>query len=454
VSAPSPQGSSAFASWSDGGARTHVVTAPTGATTYTATYTTTPVSQRIGYTQVGASTDTGDMNHMNGSRFVTGSEPTTVTSMSVYVKAVQPAPNNQYQLAVYADANGSPGARVATSTSGPLTANAWNTRPVAATLSPNTAYWLMYNTNGDNNMSYDAGTANQGAWSAATTFGTWPATFGTSNRWNAKFSIYATTGADTTAPTVSSTTPAGGATGVAPTAPVTVRFSEAMAAGTITPANLELRGPGGTLVNRTVSYDAANQAATITPAAALAASTQYTVTVRTGVTDAAGNALAANHQFSFTTTDPSAPRFGYDQVGGTLDTGVMNFMNGSRFVNGATALTVSRISVYLRTVQAAPANQYQVAIYTDVNGSPGTLVASSASGTLTANSWNSLPVTATLAPNTAYWLMYNTNGYNNMSYDAGTANQGAWSQPRPFGTWPASFGTATRWTAKYSIYAS
>ncbi|WP_239151815.1 PQQ-dependent sugar dehydrogenase [Virgisporangium aurantiacum] len=453
VSAPSPQGSSTFASWSDGGAQTHVVTAPTAATTYTATYTTTPAPQRIGYTQVGASTDTGDMNHMNGSRFVTGSEPATVTSMSVYAKAVQAAPNNQYQLAVYADANGSPGARVATSPSGTLTANSWNTRPVTAALAPNTAYWLMYNTNGDNNMSYDAGTANQGAWSASTTsFGTWPSSFGAANRWTAKFSIYATTGADTAAPTVSSTTPAGGATGVAPTAPVTVRFSEAMAAGTITPANLELRGPGGTLVNRTVSYDAANQAATITPAAALAASTQYTVTVRTGVTDAAGNALAANHQFSFTTTDPSAPRFGYDQVGGTLDTGGMNFMNGSRFVNGATALTVSRISVYLRTVQAA--NQYQVAIYTDVNGSPGTLVASSASGTLTANSWNSMPIAATLAPNTAYWLMYNTNGDNNLSYDTGSANQGAWSQPRPFGTWPASFGTSTRWTAKYSIYAS
>ncbi|MBG0560814.1 PQQ-dependent sugar dehydrogenase [Actinoplanes sp. NEAU-A11] len=454
VSAPSPQGSSAFASWSDGGAQTHVITAPTAATTYTATYTAVPAPQRIGYTQVGTSLDTGEMNHMNGSRFVTGSDPATVTSMSVYMKAVQPAPNNQYQLAIYADANGSPGARLATSTSGTLTANSWNTRPITATLAAGTPYWLMYNTNGDNNMSFDAGTANQGAWSASTPFGTWPATFGGSSRWNAKFSIYATTGADTAAPAVTSTTPAGGASGVALNAPITVRFSEGMAAGSITPANLELRGPGGTLVNRTVAYDAANQAATITPSAALAASTQYTVTVRTGVTDSAGNALAADHQFSFTTIDPSAPRFGYDEVGGSLDSGDMNYMNGSRFVNGSTALTVSQISVYLKAVQAAPANQYQVAVYTDVNGSPGTLVASSTSGTLTANSWNSRPVAATLAPNTAYWLMYNTNGDNNMSYDAGSANQGAWSQPRPFGTWPSSFGTSTRWTAKYSIYAS
>jgi glucose/arabinose dehydrogenase/PKD repeat protein len=454
VSAPSPQASSTFASWSDGGAQTHIITAPTAATTYTATYTSAPAPQQIGYTQVGGSLDSGDMNYMNGSRFVTGSGPATVTSMSVYLKSVQPAPNNQYQLAVYADANGSPGARVASSTSGTLTANSWNTRPITATLAANTPYWLMYNTNGNNNLSYDTGTANQGAWSTATPFGNWPATFGTSSRWNAKFSIYATTGADTAAPSVISTTPAGGATGVALNAPITVRFSEGMAAGTITPANLELRGPGGTLVGRTVTYDAANQAATITPSAALAASTQYTVTVRAGVTDAAGNALAADHQFSFTTTDPSSPRFGYDQVGGSLDAGDMNYMNGSRFVNGPTALTVNQISVYLKTVQAAPANQYQVAIYADANGSPGARVATSTSGTLTANSWNSRPLTATLAPNTAYWLMYNTNGDNNLSYDIGAANQGAWSASTPYGTWPASFGTSSRWTAKFSIYAS
>ncbi len=454
VSAPSPQGSSTFASWSDGGAQTHDLVAPTTPTTYTATYTTAPAAQRIGHTQVGASVDTGAANHMNGSRFVTGSTAAAVSSMSVYSTAVQAAPNNQYQLAIYADDDGSPGARLATSASGTLTANSWNSRPVTATLAPNTAYWLMYNTNGDNNLSYDTGTTGQGAWSTGTAFGTWPTTFGTSSRWNAKFSIYATTGPDTTAPTVTSTTPADGATGVAPNAPVTVRFSESMAAGTVTPAGLELRGPGNTLVNRTVTYDPGSQTATITPGAALAAATSYTVTVRTGVTDAAGNALAAEHRFSFTTADPSAPRFGYDQVGGSLDTGAANFMNGSRFVNGATALTISQISVHLKTVRAAPADQYQVAIYSDVNGAPGTLVASSATGTLSANSWNSRPVAATLAPNTAYWLMYNTNGDNNLSYDTGGIDQGAWSQPRAFGTWPSSFGTANRWTAKYSIYAS
>ncbi|MFK3984940.1 PQQ-dependent sugar dehydrogenase [Micromonospora sp. NPDC050397] len=55
VSAPSPQSANAsthtFASWSDGGAATHVITAPEAPTTYTATYTSTAgCSDSFGYT--------------------------------------------------------------------------------------------------------------------------------------------------------------------------------------------------------------------------------------------------------------------------------------------------------------------------------------------------------------------------------------------------------------------
>ena len=54
---------------------------------------------------------------------------------------------------------------------------------------------------------------------------------------------------------------------------------------------------------------------------------------------------------------------------------------------------------------------------------PGSLVATSASGTLVANSWNTVPITATLAPNTSYFFGYNTNGasgsVNNLRYASG-----------------------------------
>jgi glucose/arabinose dehydrogenase/PKD repeat protein len=460
ISAPTPQTSAGtsynFGAWSDGGAQSHVITAPTTPTTYTATYT-PAAPATFGNTSVGAQTDSGDMNFMNGSRFVTGSSPITINSMSVYVRAVQASPNNQFQLAIYTDSAGSPAARVASSASGSLTANSWNSRPVSATLAANTAYWLMYNTNGNNNMAFTAGAAGQGAWSNnSVTFGTWPATFGASTKSNYLFSLYATAGADTTLPTVTATVPGAGATDVAVSTPVTVQFSEPMAAATITSANLELR-TGGNLVNRTVTYDGANNRATITPAAALTASTVYTVTVKggaSGVGDVAGNRLAADHTFSFTTgTVSSGQILGYDQIGALLDAGDMNFMNGSRFVTGSATMSVTQAFVYMRSVQAGPANQYQIAIYSDVAGSPGALVASSASGTLTANSWNSIALPATLSPNTAYWLMYNTNGNNNLSYDTASAGSGSWSvAARPFGTWPASFGSSVLSNFKISIY--
>ncbi len=460
ISAPSPQtvagNGYAFASWSDSGAQSHVITAPATATTYTATYAAAP-QQTFGNTQVGAQTDMDNQNYMNGSRFVTGTSPLSITSMSVYVRGVQSAPNNQFQLAIYSDSSGSPSALVASSASGTLAANSWNSRPVTATLAANTAYWLMYNTNGDNNMAFTTGAAGSGAWSRnAQTFGTWPAGFGLSTRSTYLFSIYASAGSDTTAPTVTATVPLAGATNVPVSTPITVQFSEGMAAGTITTANLELR-TGTTLVGRSVSYDAGTSRATITPSAALSTSTAYTVTVKggtSGVSDVAGNRLAADQTFSFTTAAPSSgPILGHDQIGAQLDSGDMNFMNGSKFTTGASPMSVTQAFVYMRSVQAAPNNQFQVAIFADAGGVPAGQITASASGTVTANSWNSVPITATLAANTTYWLVYNTNGDNNLSYDTASAGSGAWSVAgRTFGTWPPTFGASVLSNFKISIY--
>jgi len=86
-------------------------------------------------------------------------------------------------------------------------------------------------------------------------------------------------------------------------------------------------------------------------------------------------------------------------------------MNGSRITTGAQSIAVRSMSVFVATIDSAVANSsYQLAIYTDNAGRPGTLVASTTSGTLVTNSWNTRYITTTLAPNAAYWLMYNTNG--------------------------------------------
>ena len=82
-----------------------------------------------------------------------------------------------------------------------------------------------------------------------------------------------------------------------------------MDAATFTGSTVRL-SRGGTAVAGTVGYDAATRTATLTPGARLATSTTYTATVSGGaggVKDAAGNALAADRTWTFTTAAPPPP---------------------------------------------------------------------------------------------------------------------------------------------------
>ncbi len=111
-----------------------------------------------------------------------------------------------------------------------------------------------------------------------------------------------TTVADTIAPTIIATSPVNGTTGVAVGSPVRVTFSEDMDNTTITSTTFRLNvTTGGAAVAGTVSYNAATRVATFTPASTLVANTNYTATVTTGVKDVAGNPLATNATFAFTT---------------------------------------------------------------------------------------------------------------------------------------------------------
>ncbi len=113
-----------------------------------------------------------------------------------------------------------------------------------------------------------------------------------------------TTGTTSTAsaPTVTSTVPADTATGVGVNQAINATFSTAMDPATITTGTFTLVGPGTTtFVTGTVTYNAASNIATFTPAANLAASALFTATVTTGARDLAGNPLAANKVWTFTT---------------------------------------------------------------------------------------------------------------------------------------------------------
>ena len=79
---------------------------------------------------------------------------------------------------------------------------------------------------------------------------------------------------------------------------------------TITPATFTLTGPGQYAVAGTVTYSTIGTTATFTPSSVLEADTAYIATVTTAATDLAGNALADNFVWSFTTgasTDAIAP---------------------------------------------------------------------------------------------------------------------------------------------------
>lgn len=104
-----------------------------------------------------------------------------------------------------------------------------------------------------------------------------------------------------TQPTVIGTVPANGATLVPTNQVLTATFSKALNPATVNATTFLLKGPGGTAVTGTVTYNATGSVASFTPSVALTYNTAYTATITTGVTDLTGDPLAANYTWSFTT---------------------------------------------------------------------------------------------------------------------------------------------------------
>ena len=154
-----------------------------------------------------------------------------------------------------------------------------------------------------------------------------------------------TTGAtgDATAPTVTAISPADGSVGVCLTRSVSATFSEPMDAGTINTATFRVTD-NGVAVAGTVSYDAPSRVASFvtTSATGFAASRPFVVTIASGtagVKDLAGNALAADRVWGFTTgTQPcasgvnlrSAASFGaFGGGAGVTNQGINTVVNGN-----------------------------------------------------------------------------------------------------------------------------
>ena len=113
----------------------------------------------------------------------------------------------------------------------------------------------------------------------------------------------ATDSNDGVAPTITATTPLNGAKTVAFHAPITATFSEKMDPATITKTTFTLK-KGTTTIAGTGT--GSGNTAVFAPTAKLAPNTLYTATITTGAKDLAGNALAADFVWSFTTWTQTA----------------------------------------------------------------------------------------------------------------------------------------------------
>src|SRR4051812_5787016 len=115
---------------------------------------------------------------------------------------------------------------------------------------------------------------------------------------------------DTTAPTVTAKSPTAGTGGLNVGTTATATFSEVMRQSSITASSVTLTDPGGAQVPANVTYDKPTSVATLTPQSALAYGVTYRVTIKGGadaVTDLAGNPLAADVSWTFS-TEASPPQ--------------------------------------------------------------------------------------------------------------------------------------------------
>jgi hypothetical protein len=103
---------------------------------------------------------------------------------------------------------------------------------------------------------------------------------------------------DSSAPTVSTTTPVNGATGAALAVHPTATMSEAIDPAS---ATFTLSDPGGARITGTTTASTDMKTLTFTPAAVLAPGTTYTASLQ--VADANGNMMAAPVTWTFTTTN-------------------------------------------------------------------------------------------------------------------------------------------------------
>jgi len=160
---------------------------------------------------------------------------------------------------------------------------------------------------------------------------------------------------DTLAPTVSSTNPAKDVTAVATNPAITATFSEAMTPSTLSTTTFTLK-KGTSAVSGAVSYSGVT--AVFTPASNLDISTEYTATITTGAKNLAGNAVASDYVWKFTTgatPDTVAPIVKVTtNVDGATNVAI-NTQLGATFGEGMDPRTITNVTFTLRNTTSSTA---------------------------------------------------------------------------------------------------
>jgi hypothetical protein len=200
-------------------------------------------------------------------------------------------------------------------------------------------------------------------------------------------------------PIVVSTDPPNAATGVALNKIITATFSTVMNPATINSTTFQIK-LGSTAIAGVITYS--GMTATFTPSLPLIANTVYNGTITTGAKDTAGNAMAANYNWSFVTgstpyivsTDPANTATGvalnkkitavFSEVmnPATINTTTFTLKDGITPVTGVVSYS-GTTAMFTPDVNLLPSTLYTAVITTGAKNPAGNSIASNYTWTFT-----------------------------------------------------------------------
>jgi hypothetical protein len=348
-------------------------------------------------------------------------------SLSLYVQEATGS-GTALKVAIYSDNAGIPVTLLAQGTmTVPANYQGWITVALTSkpVLSAGGYYWLVADAKVSGKtlrFYYSTGTTNQGVY-GTTSYASFPANPCQYSARNARaYGIYCTylTTAPS-APTVVNHVPSSDATGVSTSTSVQVTFSEPMDqtssqnAFTISPS-----------VSGNFTWTVSDTVMTFTPNASLAQGTLYTISISAAAQSKTPKSLVPC-SWSFQTANAGITEtFGKTDVGAS-QTNLCQYFYGSRYqvskdgVAQSISIRVSEANGEARTVK--------VAIYSDVGGAPGNLLASG-TGTVPAGTDGWVTIALTTAPNLSagayYWLVVDATASGKtlrFYYSTGSTNQ-------------------------------